>query len=168
MGFGVLVVMVGLVYLCVDVARGPIIWTWDANSPITVGRSGDDYGVQALVFRGRNHWDEPIRKMIAFVRSDITGEVIPLSFWDVPLIPADEVIIPPDVEFYLTHPFPQSASGMKLADFRRDFASFTFAFAHDEGEPVLHKFNEVQVQTIIARGVAHVDQVYEHAKKRCA
>jgi hypothetical protein len=88
-----------------DRSRGPIIWTWDVNLPISIGRSGDFIGVYAFQMKGFNRSDEPITNINTFVRSNITGDVQPLTFTiKGQQIQPDKVTVPPEVSFVGGHP----------------------------------------------------------------
>lgn len=75
---GGLLLVGGLSYYFCDRSRGPIVWTWGANSPLSFWRQGSDpLLVYSFNFQGRNRSDDPIRVKSAIVTLD-TAQRIPL------------------------------------------------------------------------------------------
>ena len=137
-----------------DRSRGPIIWTWDVNLPISLGRSGDFIGVYAFQMKGFNRSDEPLTDIKTSVRSNVTDDVLPLQFTiKGQQVEPDKVIIPPEVSFYLLAVIPKGGNGISFEEFKSRFASFTFTFDYGGGSFV-RKFSDRDVDRILASGEA--------------
>jgi hypothetical protein len=145
-----------------DRSRGPIIWTWNENNPLSIGRSGDVYGIYAFSFTGFNRSNEPISKIKAFIQSKITGEVTPLGFAAGQLIPAEKVVIPPEVKFFLHAVLPgaKDGAGISFDNFRKDFSRFTFSFEY-EGGKFVKTFDEAEVNQVIAESYRVQQELYK-------
>jgi hypothetical protein len=136
-----------------DRSQGPVVWTWNEHCPITIGRTDDVYGVYSFGFSGLNRSDEPISKIKTFIKSNITGETMPLGFAAGQLVPAEKVIIPPGVQFFLHAVLPggNNSAGIPFEHFRTDYGRFTFSFEY-EGGSFVRTFNEAEVDRIIESG----------------
>jgi hypothetical protein len=138
-----------------DRSRGPIMWTWDVNLPISLGRSGDFIGVYAFQMKGLNRSDEPITDIKTFVRSNVTGDVMPLKFTiKGQQVDSDKVTVPPEVSFYLLAVIPKEGNGISFDEFKNRFGSFTFTFDYNGGS-FIRKFSSGDVEKILANGEAY-------------
>jgi len=146
-----------------DKSRGPIIWTWKSESwPIGIARSGDDYGVYNFGFRGTNRSEKPITRIRTFVRSNITGETIPLFFSQGQAIAPERVVIPPGESFNLDAVLPKNGPMISFEAFKKDYSNFTFSFEHDGEPPFERTFTESEVNRLIAEGRLFHEEL--HAK----
>lgn len=168
MGLSALVFTGALTSYLVDRSRGPIEWTFDENSPLGHSRSsGGPLWIDDFQIKGRNRWKEPISSIQTFVRSDINNRTLQLQFSGLGsgLVPAENVIIPPETPFILIAIIPSTdqkkSQGIIVDEFRSEFGRFTLVFNYD-GKKFVKHFSESEVERFISRA----DRVTREALKR--
>jgi hypothetical protein len=160
--FATLLTLCAWIWYFYDRSRGPILWTWDASSPIAVGGSSDDIRVDAFQAKGINRWDEIIYPIKAFIRSDTTGQVLPLFFQGNGPVEPSKVTIPAGRQFTVSASLPpidpKYSSSVSRGDFTKVFPSFTFVFEYEGSEPYKVSFRESDVAKHLDRAESAVKQ----------
>jgi hypothetical protein len=154
--FGGFLVVGGLSYYFWDSSRGPVIWTWGRNSPLSFWRQGSDpLLVNSFSFAGQNRSDDPIKAKRAFVTLD-SAQVIPLLIVvnGTPQ-PLEGQIIKAGEKFalhsYLAMINPEWTGQRPFAStFRGVISGFVFVFEYEGGEPYKVRFNANDLDRYIA------------------
>lgn len=149
-----------------DRARGPIVWRWDESSPMSIGRSGEKFGVWNLQIEGLNRSDAPISTMRAYIRSNKTGQIVELLFVtsEGPK-PPSRIIIPAHEKFLLQGIISKDGL-LSVEEFTKEFGSFLFYFEYDGERRYRRNFSESDVQSILDFGIGRLKKLYQEQLER--
>ncbi len=165
---GFLALLVGISGYLWDQARGPIIWTWNYNSPLSFWRQGTDpLLVASLNIGGRNRSDASLRITSAIIRTK-SLETIPLSIVrkGTP-VPASGEILRAGESFWLHAPMsvvnPEWTGQEPYAEtLKGQFNRFTFVFEYEGGKPYVVNFSPDDIAKYIAEADRKVVVATDH------
>jgi hypothetical protein len=130
-----------------DRSRGPILWNYgNANSPLSFERSGVGLlKISAFHMQGTHRGSNPITPTKAYIRSNVSGRTMPMSFEA--NRPVNTTTISPGTTFALS----AVLGGEELAQFKKEFSSFTFVFESFQRNYSI-SFDEDEVLALIECG----------------
>ncbi len=147
----------------VPLFRGDVTWYFD-HPRLKPGhtfmgmtsRGAEESRVHVVQAMGRSNSDDPVVPSRAFIRSDLTNEIVEMGFVvDGNVVKIDDTTgIPPRAEFTLaTPPFPSPDSsytaGISISRFLAEFGSFTFVFESD-GKSKARRFSRHDIEQQVA------------------
>jgi hypothetical protein len=157
-GCAVLVAIGALIMYWADWARGPVRWVLDSpGSPIQFWRPSDaGIAVSGFHIIGTSTSDYPVPIKAAFIRSDITNEIVPFKF-GIPggELQASDATIEPHGKLIMIGTIKatdeERKRGLSLDRFRKEFGRFTFIFEYGDGRKFEKSFSEPEVESLIAK-----------------
>lgn len=140
-------------------ASGPIVWNFtEGASPIAFsGGTGDPLWADAFQLPGENVTDDPVSIDDAFVRSDVTMQILPFQAVGGPggtLLPVNGSVIIPHGKFILIAAIPsvdpKRSQGIIAEQLRVSFRAFTVIIKYDNGKEIVLHFPSHDVDELIS------------------
>jgi hypothetical protein len=143
-------------------ATRPFIWTFDINSPLAFGRSGDGpVRIDAFQVKGKNCSNDPVAIDSAIIRSNIDNHELSLQFGGGALVPVNQLVITPQREFVLIaippSDEPRYSGGLSVPAFKKRFASFSLLINLSGGRKLERRFDNAEVERILKRGTQTIE-----------
>ena len=127
------------------------------GSPIQFYKPPDGpFAISGFHLIGTSTSDYPIPIKAAFIRSDITNQIVPFKFG----IPGGDLIasdatIEPRARLIMIGTIPatdeERKRGISLDRFRKEFGRFTFVFAYADGRKFEKSFSAPEVESLISK-----------------
>jgi hypothetical protein len=136
-----------------DRSRGPVLWTWNYNSPISFWKEADaPLKVASFNVVGENRSNDPLTGVSAFIRSDITGQKYPMKILSHGT-PGDATTISPHSNFTLVLDLSAvnpAWNGNTFAEtLRSSLPRFSFIFEYNGGAPYNVQFIQSDIDGYI-------------------
>jgi hypothetical protein len=139
-----------LVGYWLDWRRGPIEWNFEW--PISISQAGSGWIMGGFQIEGTNASDDPVPIKDAYVRSNITAQIIPLVI-GVPGgdLPASQAVIKPRATFRLFGRFPPGGGTVPLDRFMQECGRFSFVFEYEDNRTFKKDFSENDVDAMVSK-----------------